>query len=193
MTGPPPLPRSGDSISEAWGRFHITTANWLLRVAKDDELIQAAGEALAAGCRSESLTRLLRVPQTPDPVSEAQAAVFETYTERNLEFPLRQDALKCATDILRRILAGSLSPEAAAVRLWSLADRRSDTARTDELDELRALAISLDLYEDPNCESELDLNQWREEMLALARVIIGRGGISGENDDRESWSMRCGA
>jgi hypothetical protein len=80
----------------------------------------------------------------------------------------------------QQLLAGSVTPEDAAVQLWSLADAHYDRREFEKLTEFRELAISLSLAEDPDCEFELDLDQWRADVLALAYEALAAWGRDGD-------------
>jgi hypothetical protein len=79
-------------------------------------------------------------------------------------------------EVLKAMLDGRITPEDASVVLWSIADyhdaRGGFTGCDPDLEELRGLAISLHLHEEPDCDSELNLTEWREQMLECARAVI---------------------
>ncbi len=72
-----------------------------------------------------------------------------------------------------RMVEGSISPEDASVELWRLADQNRERVN-EPLQVFREYAISLHLFEDPACEFELDLEQWRRQMLELAGQVLSR-------------------
>jgi hypothetical protein len=176
---------------EAWRGVDTAASNWLLGLAVPEAVSRAARSAVLAGDRSASLRALATGPlsMTEDVFL---SLVFAAYRERAGQLPLRAEAIDTAfASLLARMLSGAITPEAAATKLWSLADRQSEAQDRDYLDEFRGMAMALDLYEDPNCEFELDLDEWRAEMLALARSAVAgipleehherqaRAGVSG--------------
>jgi hypothetical protein len=77
------------------------------------------------------------------------SGLFGAFRERGIEFPLRDDAIRLSADaVLALMVAGAISTEEASVKLWSVADRDHDRS-VPELQELRELAISPSLHEDP--------------------------------------------
>ena len=172
----------GSLVDQAWRAFDAAAADWLLGVIGDESLVEAAIAALASGCDSSSLAQLASVRGHDQ--GKILTAVFGAFKERNLEFPLSEDAVNLSLrDVLVRMLAESITPEEASVKLWRLAVKDQGPCPNDWLPEFKDLAISLNLYEDPHCDFELDVDQWREEMLALAREALARN--LGERDD---WS-----
>jgi hypothetical protein len=168
---------SPDVVAAGWERFDVASAEWLLGLMSDQQLALAAAAALVAGCKSSSLSALAGL-RYPDQVT-ALPLVFGTCAERGVEFPLRGDAItRAVDDLLARLIAGSISPEDASVKLWSLADLDYDLSSFDDLHEFRELAITLSIAEDPDCELDLDLDEWRTKMLALASEVLDRGGIA---------------
>jgi hypothetical protein len=176
MTDQPGSPSAADVLQRAWRVFDVAASDWLLGLINDEQIVAAAMGALATGCNSPSLLGIaaLRAPDQGAVLS----GVFGTCQERDIEFPLSHDAIKrSGDDVLARMLEGSISPRDASIKLWSLADRDRDGC-FPKLQEFRNLAISLDLAEEPDCDFELDLDEWRLEMLTLARETVSRGGTA---------------
>ncbi len=113
--------------------------------------------------------------------------MFAAY--RELELPLRDEAIdRSFEDLLRRTATAAVTPEAASVSLWSLADAQYNAFDREYLEAFKNLAISLTLFEDPDCDLDLELDEWRAEMLALARAALD--GISlDQHDERALWEV----
>jgi hypothetical protein len=78
-------------------------------------------------------------------------------------------------DTLWALIAGTTTSEAAASQLWRLAEAPDRPrlewwrlGRLDPLDEIRDLAISRALHDDPDCVVELDLEEWTRQLRAIA-------------------------
>jgi hypothetical protein len=171
------------AAAEGWRQFDGAVANWLLGLAKEDEVVRAAVVALVAGTDSPSLLAVGAILHRGDRAG-LLALVFATYVERGLEFPLRDDAIdRALADLLRSMLAGAVTPEDASAKFWSLADKQCEEPDREYLDAFKSLAISLTLFEDPDCDFDLDLEEWRAEMLSLARA--GVDGISLEQHGQQ--------
>jgi hypothetical protein len=167
---------------EGWRQFDAAVANWLLGLAKEDEVASAALVALVAGADSPSLLAVGAILHGGDRAG-LLALVFATYVERGLEFPLRDDAIdRSLADLLRSMLAGAVTPEDASAKFWNLADKQYEEPDREYLDAFKSLAISLTLFEDQDCDFALDLVEWRAEMLSLARAAVD--GISLEEHDQ---------
>jgi len=157
----------------AWRLFDAAAADWLLGLIGAEDLVGAAVGALAVGCDSRWLASIAGLREEDRDV--ILSGLFGAFRERGIEFPLRDDALKLSAETpLALMVAGAISEEEASVKLWSVADRDQDRS-FPELQELRELAISLSLHEDPDCEFDLDLSEWRSAMLSHARRILDRG------------------
>jgi hypothetical protein len=166
-----------DVMADGWREFDAACSDWLLGLLSDQQVPRAAATAVAVGCNSPSLSALAKL-RHPDP-SSVLPLVFGTCSERGVDFPLKNDAIKSSVDhVLARMVTGAVSPEDASVKLWSLADLDHDFCFDDDLHDFRGLAITLDIAEDPDCEFDLDRAEWRAEMLALAHAVLARGGIA---------------
>ena len=166
---------SEDLRGRAWRLFDSAAADWLLGLIGPVDLIGCAVAALAVGCDSRGLASIAALRE--DDRGAILTGLYGAFDERGIEFPLKDDALKLSADgVLARMVSGAISAEQASVRLWSVADRDADGA-LPELQELRDRAISLSLHDDPDCGFDLDVDDWRSEMLAFARAIVARGGV----------------
>jgi len=166
---------SEDPPGRAWRLFDSVAADWLLGLVGAEELVGCAVAALAVGCDSRSLASIATLRE--DDRGAILTGLFGAFTERGIEVPLKDDALKLSADaVLALMVSGAISAQQASARLWSVADRDADGS-FPELQELRELAISQSLHDDPDCEFDLDVNEWRTTMLTLASRILDRGGI----------------
>lgn len=168
------MPAAGsDCVAHAWERFDAKVADWLLGLRCDEQMPVVAAAALNSGCESPSLSNLAGL-RRPDQTA-IHALVGDIYRERDMTLPLRSDAIsRSARDTLSAMLAGHLPLEQAADRLRRLAERSRDDPMEEDLLEFRELAITLDVAADPECDFEVDIDEWSAQMLSLARGVLRR-------------------
>jgi len=175
---------SEDLPARAWRIFDSAAADGLLGLIGAEELVGCAVAALAVGCDSRWLASISVLRE--DDRGAILTGLFGAFGERGIEFPLKDDALKLSGDaVLARMASGGISPEQASARLWSFADRDADES-FPELLHLREPAISLSLHDDPDCDFDVDVNEWRANMLTFVRGILDRGGLGGTGGKLES-------
>ena len=80
-----------------------------------------------------------------------------------------------ANGLLSTLIAGELTPEAAASALWTIAHSED---RFPLLREFRELAITREVLDEFEPEDGFDRAAWRAEFVQLARAVLDHGGIS---------------
>jgi hypothetical protein len=180
MSESPALTGDPQFIERGWWLFDLGTAEWLLGVIKDQDLVACALAALAVGCDSSGLASIAVLREHDR--GAILAGIYAAGEERGVEFPLSEEAVKRSYEgVLILMVEGSITPEEASIKLWTLADKDPRDGFDERLSEFKGLAIELDLHEAPECDFDLDLDEWRGRMLDLARDTLVHG--VGRNPD----------
>lgn len=100
--------------------------------------------------------------------------VARVLSERGRSVPDEDEALKCvADDVLRRMVAAQVPAEEATDRLRRLSMRTLDGPAWQDLSGFHHLSLDWEVAEG----ARFDLDALREQMLAEARRLLGRGGV----------------
>lgn len=156
---------------DGWREFDVAVGRWRLGEMPSESLPEAAVAAMAAGCNTPWLHRLAGMEGST--WSEIEPVVARVLTERQLTLPSEDEAVKAvADDVLRRVVAREIEPEAGTERLGRLAAGLGGFARRD-----LEVFVSLWFDWDSVHEGFVDGAAVAKEVLTEAQALLARGGV----------------
>jgi hypothetical protein len=175
-----PCPAVGEDavVSDCWREFDVAVGRWRLGELVAERLPAVALGALSAGCDTPSLGQLAVMESAG--WSEVEPLVARVLQERGRAVPSEGEALKyVADDVVRRMVAGEVSPEEATARLRRLSMKALDDPAWEDLAAFHHLALDWEIAEDAR-EAGLrgaDGEGLRGEMMREGRELMARGGV----------------